>query len=125
MNKLALSFAAATALLLGSTQASAQSCEATVWNSGAATVKDNLYEGQCAVYSWSSGIITKDFTGNCCVASVWIRVNGNDWMSLLNAGKLDGLRYERVTKSDAGYTLEFRKVNGTAPATISSADFSK
>lgn len=125
-NKLSLTLALVLAVGAFATRAEAQSsCSATTWNSGAATVLENLYQSQCAVYSWSSGLVTKTFTGNCCVASVFIRVNGNDWNALVTSGKLDGLRYEKVSKTDAGYTLEFRKVTGTSVITISSEDFSK
>ena len=87
---------------------------------------DQLYESNCAVYSWDGGLITKNFTANCCIQSVWIRVNINDWNALVSAGKLDGLRYERANKdSNGAYILGFRKMVGTAPITISADDFSK
>ena len=126
MKKIHLCLALFAAVSPWSTNAQAQSCAATTYSSGGKTVLDQLYESQCAVYSWSSGLITKDFTANCCVQSVWIRINANDWNALAAAGKLDGLRYEKATKdSNDRYTLEFRKISGTTPATISSEDFSK
>ena len=126
MNKIHLCLALFAAVSAWSTNAEAQSCAATTWNTGAATVVNQLYESQCAVYSWNSGIITKELTANCCVPSLFIRVNLNDWDALRTAGKLDGLRYEKVSKdANDRYIMEFRKVSGTAPVTISPADFSK
>ncbi len=66
-------------------------------------------------------------TANCCGPSAVIRINGNDWNQLVQQGKLDGLRYIRVSKSNEGaYQIEPRKVEtGGKPVTISGADFFK
>lgn len=66
-------------------------------------------------------------TANCCGPSAVIRINGNDWNKLVQQGKLDGLRYIRVSKSNEGaYQIEPRKVEtGGKPVTISGADFFK
>ena len=118
MNKIHLCLALFVAVSPWSTNAEAQSC--------AATTLDQLFDSQCAVYSWTGGFASREFTANCCVTSTWIRINGNDWRALLNAGKLDGLRYEKATKDSTGArVLEFRKVSGTAPVSISSEGFSK
>lgn len=129
MKKLILCLAFLAAVTAYTTEARAQSCAATVWNAGANTVMDNLYESDCAVYSWTGGLVSRDYTTNCCITSVWIRVNGNDWNALAAAGKLDGLRYQRVTISETSagkvYSPVFRKMVGTTPVTISSEDFSR
>ncbi len=126
MKKIHLCLTLFVAVSPWSTSAEAQSCAATTYSAGNGTTLEQLYESQCAVYSWSGGVITNNFTANCCVTSAWIRINANDWTTLLNAGKLDGLRYEKVSKNaNNAYVMEFRKISGTAPVTISPADFSK
>ena len=45
--------------------ASGEDCIKTM-NQGAATVALGLYEQQCPTLSFSSGVITKDVTYNCC-----------------------------------------------------------
>ena len=116
----------ALTLSLGQEKALAD-CSNETWNTGAATVVTQLYESQCAVLGWSSGVITKDITGNCCGPSATIRVNLNDWQTLAGQGKLDGLRYVKVSKSNEGaYQIEPRKVEtGGKPVTISGADLFK
>lgn len=99
------------------------SCFSTI-NQGASTVALGAYEQSCTTISWSSGIITKDVTYNCCVAAPTIRVDANDWMSLLNAGKLEGLRYQKISKDANGnYLLEFKKIVNNAPTLIDPASF--
>ncbi|WP_445244096.1 hypothetical protein [Microcoleus sp. OTE_8_concoct_300] len=122
----ALLLVLALTLSLGQEKALADCSNETI-NTGAATVVTQLYESQCAILGWSSGVITKDMTANCCGPSVVIRINGNDWNQLVQQGKLDGLRYIRVSKSNEGaYQIEPRKVTtGGKPVTISGADFFK
>ncbi|MEO3705666.1 hypothetical protein [Trichormus azollae] len=97
-------------------QALAQDYIKTI-NQGVSTVALGLYEKSCATMNFSSGLslITKDVKYNCCVPSVTIRINGNDWNNLVGQGKLDELRYEKFDIKDSTYTLSFRKVVGTAP----------
>lgn len=121
---------AAGAILVGlclvqeARRSEAQSSCFTTINQGAATVPLGAYEQSCASVSWTSGTITKDVTYNCCVAAPTIRVNGNDWMTLLQAGKLDGFRYQKISKNDAGsYVLEFKKVVGTGVTLIDPTAF--
>jgi len=66
-------------------------------------------------------------TANCCGPSVVLRINGNDWNQLVEQGKLDGIRYIRVSKSTEGaYQIEPRKMTtGGQPVSISGADFFK
>lgn len=118
----------ALTLSLGQEKALAETdCSNVTINTGAATVVTQLYENQCAILGWSSGVITKDMTANCCGPSVTIRINGNDWNKLIGEGKLDGLRYVRVSKNtDGAYVIEPRKVTtGGKPVTISGGDFFK
>ncbi|ORY00721.1 hypothetical protein K493DRAFT_335273 [Basidiobolus meristosporus CBS 931.73] len=85
--------------------------------------KTQLYEQGCALITFSSGVITRDYKFNCCGTSVWIRVNGADWETLRQAGKLDGLRYQRVSVSDNTYSIDFRKVDGQSPSNIAPEEF--
>jgi len=122
----ALLLVLALTLSLGQEKALAD-CSNETWNTGAATVVTQLYESQCAVLGWSSGVITKDITGNCCGPSAVIRINGDDWNKLLGEGKLDGFRYIKVSKSNEGaYQIEPRQIaSGGKPVSISGADFFK
>ena len=122
----ALLLVLALTLSLGQEKALADCSNETI-NTGAATVVTQMYENQCAILGWGSGVITKDMTANCCGPSVVIRINGNDWNNLLGQGKLDGFRYIRLSKSTEGaYQIEPRKVTtGGKPVSISGADFFK
>ena len=122
----ALLLVLALTLSLGQEKALAD-CSNEKWNTGAATVVTQLYESQCAVLGWSSGVITKDMTANCCGPSAVIRVNANDWNKLVDEGKLDGIRYIRFSKDNEGaYVIEPRKMTtGGKPVSISGADFFK
>lgn len=102
----------------------AEDCIKTL-NQGAATVALGLYEQSCATLSFSSGVITKDVTYNCCGSSPTIRVNASDWERLRSAGVLDSFRYQVISNSNNSYTLTFRKMVGTSPTTISGEDFFK
>ncbi|RJS27590.1 hypothetical protein DRW03_03300 [Corallococcus sp. H22C18031201] len=102
----------------------AEDCIKTI-NQGAATVPLGAFTQQCATISWTAGMITSDVTYNCCGASPTIRVNASDWEQLRKAGKLDGFRYQVITSSDNGYTLTFRKMQGSNPTTIAGEDFFK
>ncbi|MEG4943828.1 hypothetical protein [Microcoleus sp. F4-D5] len=117
----------ALTLSLGQEKALAEAdCSNVKINTGSATVVTQLYENQCAILGWDSGMITTDMKANCCGPSVTIRVNGNDWNKLVGEGKLDGFRYVRVSKSNEGaYQIEPRQVTGGKPVTISGADFFK
>src|SRR6476620_11924003 len=115
----ALLLVLALTLSLGQEKALAD-CSNETWNTGAATVVTQLYESQCAVLGWSSGVITKDITGNCCGPSAVIRINGDDWNKLLGEGKLEGFRYVKVSKNtDGAYVIEPRKVTDSKAVTIS------
>jgi hypothetical protein len=122
----ALLLVLALTLSLGQEKALADCSNETI-NTGAATVVTQLYENQCVILGWSSGAITKDMTANCCGPSAVIRINGNDWNQLVQQGKLDGLRYVRVSKnSDGAYVIQPRKVEtGGKPVTIAGGDFFK
>ena len=122
----ALLLVLALTLSLGQEKALADCSNETI-NTGAATVVTQLYESRCAILGWSSGAIAKDMTANCCGPSTTIRINGNDWNQLIEQGKLDGLRYIRVSKNTEGaYQIEPRKMTtGGKPVTISGADFLK
>ena len=123
----ALLLVLALTLSLGQEKALADDCSNVTINTGAATVVTQLYENQCAILGWSSGVITKDMTANCCGSSAVLRINVNDWNKLIGEGKLDGLRYVRVSKSKEGaYQIEPRKVEtGGKPVSISGADLFK
>lgn len=97
-------------------------CFKTV-NAGAATVQNALYEQQCALITFSGGVITRDYKYNCCGASTWIRINGNDWETLRKEGHLSGLRYQTVQVQDNTYTIGFRKMTDQTPGDISAEDF--
>ncbi|KFE62615.1 hypothetical protein [Hyalangium minutum] len=104
-------------------QTSEPACFQTL-NQGGATVALGAYEQSCATITWSSGVITKDVKYNCCAPVATIRVHGNDWNKLVDEGKLDGLRYQRISKdSNGAYVLEFRKIVGKQPTSINPADF--
>ncbi|KAK9720407.1 hypothetical protein K7432_004158 [Basidiobolus ranarum] len=103
-------------------QAYAPDCIKTI-NAGAATVLNAIYEQECALITFSSGVITRDYKYNCCGASTWIRINGADWEKLREAGKLDGLRYQHVTSKDNTYSINFRKMSGKTPGNISPEEF--
>jgi hypothetical protein len=122
----ALLLVLALTLSLGQEKALADDCSNVTINTGAATVVTQLYESQCAILGWSSGVITKDMTANCCGPSAVIRINGKDWNTLVDQGKLDGFRYIRVSKDNGGaYQIEPRQITGGKPVTISGADFFK
>ena len=123
----ALLLVLALTLSLGQEKALADDCSNVTINTGAATVVTQLYENQCVILGWSSGVITKDMTANCCGPSAVIRFNGNNWNKLVGEGKLDGLRYVRVSKSNEGaYQIEPRQIaSGGKPVSISGADFFK
>lgn len=112
-------------LSLGQQKALADCSNETI-NTGAATVVTQLYESQCAILGWGSGIITKDMQANCCGPSAVIRVNLNDWNKLATEGKIDGLRYIYVPKDkDGTYQIGVKKMTSGKPALISGADFFK
>jgi hypothetical protein len=116
----------ALTLSLGQEKALADCSNETI-NTGAQTVVTQLYESQCAILGWDSGVITKDMRANCCGPSAVIRVNINDWKKLVDEGKLEGIRYVRVSKNNEGaYVIEPRQMTtGGKPVTISGADFFK
>ncbi|MBU8900691.1 hypothetical protein DRW03_34875 [Corallococcus sp. H22C18031201] len=60
---------------------------------------------------------------NCCGPSAWVRVNQSDWDRLRDQGKLDGIRYQQLFWSGESYTVQFKKMVGTAPALITSGQF--
>jgi len=122
----ALLLVLALTLSLGQEKALADCSNETI-NTGSATVVTQLYENQCAILGWGSGAITKDMTANCCGPSAVIRVNINDWKKLAQEGKLEGIRYVRVTKNNEGaYVIEPRKMEtGGKPVTISGGDLFK
>lgn len=103
---------------------SAQTC-ITVVNAGAATVQTQMYEQGCVLLTFSAGFITRDYTFNCCGQSQPIRINLNDWVALLNAGKLNGLRYQKYQKEGDTYYMIFRKIVGTEVTTIPGEDLFK
>ncbi len=111
-------------LAQGQRPSNAQSSCYQTLNQGAATVPLGLYEQSCTTITFSAGVITKDVTYNCCVAAPTIRVNANDWTNLLNAGKLEGFRYQKISKDANGnYILDFRKIVSGSPTSIDSASF--
>ncbi len=122
----ALLLVLALTLSLGQEKALADCSNQTI-NTGAATVVTQLYESPCAILGWGSGVIAKDMTANCCGPSVVLRINGNDWNQLVEQGKLDGIRYIRVSKNTEGaYQIEPRKMTtGGQRVTISGGDFFK
>ncbi|MBJ6764878.1 hypothetical protein JGU66_29285 [Myxococcaceae bacterium JPH2] len=124
MKKLAAGMCLLWLCLSQGTAQGAEDCIKTL-NQGAATVALGAYEQQCPTISWSSGVITKDVTYNCCGSSPTIRVNGNDWERLRKDGKLDGFRYQVISNDNNTYTLTFRKMVETNPTTIAAEDFFK
>jgi hypothetical protein len=92
-------------------------------NAGAATVLNALYEQQCALITFSGGVITRDYKYNCCGGSTWIRINLADWENLRKDGHLNGLRYQRVSKEGDTYSIDFRKMNDKTPGSISPEAF--
>ena len=122
----ALLLVLALTLSLGQEKALADCSNETI-NTGSATVVTQLYENPCVILGWGSGFPTKDMTANCCGTSMVVRINGSDWNKLVEQGKLDGIRYIRVSKNnDGAYVIEPRKVEtGGKPVTIPGADFFK
>jgi hypothetical protein len=122
----ALLLVLALTLSLGQEKALADCSNETI-TTGAATVVTQLYENPCVILGWGSGFPTKDMTANCCGPSAALRVNGNDWNKLVEQGKLDGLRYIRVSKNnDGAYVIEPRQMaTGGNPVSISGRDFFK
>ncbi|HEX2570187.1 MAG TPA: hypothetical protein VH877_11560 [Polyangia bacterium] len=117
-------FVVGLCLAQGTRRSAAQSSCFNTVTQGANTVPIGAYEQSCTTITWSSGIITKDVTYNCCVAAPTIRINGNDWTALLNAGKLEGFRYQKISKdSNGAYILEFKKIVNNAPTLIDAASF--
>ena len=105
-------------------QALAQDCIQTVLR-GAATTALGIYEQKCLTLNYSEGVVTKDVQYNCCGPSATIRINANDWELLRKAGKLDGLRYQKVTVGDNSRTVEFKKITNDTPSLIDGKDFFK
>jgi hypothetical protein len=122
----ALLLVLALTLSLGQEKALADCSNETI-STGAATVVTQLYESPCTILGWDGGTPTRNMRANCCGPSAVIRVNGNDWNQLIEQGKLDGLRYIRVSKTpEKKYVIEPRKVEtGGNPVNISGADFFK
>jgi hypothetical protein len=122
----ALLLVLALTLSLGQEKALAD-CSNETLNTGSATVVTQLYESECAILGWGSGVITKDMTANCCGPSATIRVNLNDWNKLSTEGKLDGLRYVYAPKDkDGAYQIGVKKMTSSGkPVFISGADFFK
>ena len=73
-------------------------CIKTV-NAGAATVLNQMYEQECALITFSDGVITRDYKFNCCGGSTWVRINNNDWNKISKEGNLNGLRYQLINKN--------------------------
>ncbi|QSQ12369.1 hypothetical protein [Myxococcus landrumensis] len=124
MKKLAAGLCLLGLCLSQGTAQGAEDCIKTI-NQGSATVKLGLYEQGCMSISWTGGVITSDVTYNCCGGSTTIRINNDDWMRLLQAGKLDSFRYQKVEINNNAYTLYFRKIVGTEPTNIAPEDFFK
>ncbi|MCE9671616.1 hypothetical protein LY474_27795 [Myxococcus stipitatus] len=124
MKKLAAGVCLVGLCLAQGTAQGAEDCIKTM-NQGAATVALGLYEQSCVTITFSSGVITRDVTYNCCGAAPTIRINGADWERLRADGKLDGFRYQVISNSNSSYTLAFRKMVGTSPTTIAAEDFFK
>jgi hypothetical protein len=122
----ALLLVLALALSLGQEKALAD-CSNESINTGAATVVTQLYESPCVILDWDDGVPTRNMTANCCGPSAVLRVNGNDWNRLVEQGKLDGIRYIRVSKpSPRMYVIEPRQMaTGGNPVSISGRDFFK
>lgn len=97
-------------------------CIKTV-NAGAATVLNQMYEQECALITFSDGVITRDYKFNCCGGSTWVRINNNDWNKISKEGHLNGLRYQLINKNENSYSIKFRKMNDKTPANISPEEF--
>lgn len=97
-------------------------CIKTV-NAGAATVLNQMYEQNCALITFSDGVITRDYKFNCCGGSTWIRINNNDWNKISKEGHLNGLRYQLINKNENSYSINFRKMNDKTPGNISPEEF--
>jgi hypothetical protein len=110
---LALLFSVCLFFSMITTPALAGVCDQTL-NTGAATTTKVFWEDPAAFYGWSGGTITNDMYFNGCGDTATIKVSLNDWIKLLNAGKLDGLRY--VKKDSNGIAM--RKVQGTSIISI-------
>ena len=123
----ALLLVLALALSLGQEKALADDCSNVTINTGAATVGMQVWENPCVILGWGSGFPTKDMTANCCGTSMVVRINGSDWNKLVEQGKLDGLRYVKVTKpSEKKYVIEpTQMATGGNPVSISGRDFFK
>jgi hypothetical protein len=124
----ALLLVLALALSLGQEKALADDCSNVTINTGSATVVTQLYASQCVILGWDRGSPgTRNMRANCCGPSAVIRVNGYDWNRLVEQGKLDGLRYIRVSKNAEGaYVIEPRQMaTGGNPVSISGRDFFK
>jgi hypothetical protein len=106
-----LSFAQAPAL-------AAAPCDQTL-NTGAATTKEVFWFQPLAFNGWSGGVITNDMYFNGCGSTVSLKINGEDWERLRQAGKLDGLRYIKYD----GTNLGLRKIQGTQPVDVSKDNF--
>ncbi|MBD2482667.1 hypothetical protein [Planktothrix sp. FACHB-1365] len=115
---LALLFSVCLLLSFATTPALAGVCDQTL-NTGAATTTQVFWEQPVAFYGWSGGVITNDMYFNGCGQTVTIKISADDWMKLLNAGKLDGLRY--IKKDSNG--LAIRKVQGTSITSIPQEQF--
>ncbi|MEA5532745.1 hypothetical protein [Crocosphaera sp. XPORK-15E] len=116
MKKLLLALFFSVCLLLSFTTTpvlAATGCNQTL-NTGSGTTTQVFWEQPLAFYGWSGGIITNDMYFNGCGSTAAIKVNLDDWQKLLNAGKLDGLRY--IKKDSNG--LAVRKVQGTSITSI-------
>jgi hypothetical protein len=114
----ALFFSVCLFFSLTTTPALAGVCDQTL-NTGAATTTKVFWEDAAAFYGWSGGVITNDMYFNGCGQTAAIKVSLDDWVKLLKAGKLDGLRY---IKSDSN-GLATRKVQGTSITNIPQEQF--
>jgi hypothetical protein len=123
----ALLLVLALALSLGQEKALADDCSNVTITTGGATVVTELWENPCVILGWGSGMPTKDMTANCCGPALGIKVNVSDWNKLVEQGKLDGLRYVKVTKpSEKKYVIEpTQMATGGNPVSISGRDFFK
>jgi|GEM_PF-2085613 hypothetical protein len=102
--------------------AQTQDCLKTL-NTGSSTTLQVFYEDPAAFYGWSGGVITNDMYYNACGQTVTVKINAGDWQKLLNAGKLDGLRY--IYKTPKESKLMVRKIAGTQPTDVKIEDFYK
>ena len=134
MRKLIAALLLVVGLILfgGQGQALAQSATAPecikVMSQGSKTVEAGWFTQPTPTLAWSQGVITTDVKYNVCVPTAVIRINGTDWTRLMAEGKLDGLRYEvyQYAEKDGNYqNFLFRKVQGTAPTTITATQFAE